>query len=434
MSWENTGGVSIPAAGPVPLAGSGTEADPYQVWTAGDFVLLSWHTAVLDKLIVLKASLDLNGAALWPIGDLGPFTGVFDGEDHVIQNAVVDQSGSDYMGLFSYLGSGGRIRNLGVENADVRGRNYVGGLCGYIDHGTLSECYAVGSVTGSSIYVGGLCGYNYYGTLSDCYATGSVTGKAPSAYVGGLVGDNEGVLAACYSKCSVSGTGSDSHFGGLAGSNSGTLTACYNTGQVSGTGDVGGLVGKNMGPLIACYNTGQVSGTGDVGGLVGLNWGSISTSYSIGLVSGTGNIGGFAGRNDYDTLTACFWDIYSSGQYQGVGYGAISGVKGKTTNELLSPSTFIDAGWDFIGESKNGLHSYWQSVNADYPRLTIHTWALPGQGTPLDPYIILKPEDLGKIWLKPSECYRLSANINLSGISWSSSVVPEFTGIMFGHG
>ena len=55
----------------------------------------------------------------------------------------------------------------------MSGSSYVGGLVGY-SGGTISNSFAIGSVTGST-YVGGLAGEND-GTISKSYATGSVSG------------------------------------------------------------------------------------------------------------------------------------------------------------------------------------------------------------------------------------------------------------------
>ena len=48
-----------------------------------------------------------------------------------------------------------------------------------------------------------------------------------------------------------------------------------------------------------------------------------------------------------------------------------SGGTGKTKAEMQTQSTFIDAGWDFLGESDNGTEDIWWIVEGeDYPRLT----------------------------------------------------------------
>ena len=164
-------------------------------------------------------------------------------------------------------------------------------------------------------------------------------------------------------------TGSGPLIGGLVGYNWGDVTQCYSTGAVSGKDRVGGLVGANdgengRGTLAQCYSTGAVSGGSDVGGLVGWNVNyAVTQCYSTGAVSGGSNVGGLVGAND-GTVTACFWDIQTSGQL------ISAGGTGKTTAEMQKASTVLDAGWDFVGETKNGTEDIWWILEGkDYPRL-----------------------------------------------------------------
>jgi hypothetical protein len=61
---------------------------------------------------------------------------------------------------------------------------------------------------------------------------------------------------------------------------------------------------------------------------------------------------------------ACFWDVETSRQPDSDG-----GVP-KTTAEMQTASTFLDAGWDFVGETKNGAEDVWWVLEGrDYPRL-----------------------------------------------------------------
>ena len=353
LAWENTGGVPIPQPQPVPLLGSGSEQAPYQIWTADDFVLLSWNVDILDKHLALMTNLDLSGIVLYPIGDLSPFTGVFDGNDNIISNADINQPGSDYVGLFGYVGSGGQIRNLGVEDVNINGSAYVGGLVGLIDSGTLTSCYATGAVSGT-YSVGGLVGDSNGVTLTDCYATGSVTGTSDS--VGGLVGYNNYVKSSrfenCYATGSVSG---NSWVGGLLGCNYSTLTDCYATGSVTGTGTyIGGLVGENdnYGSLTSCYATGSVTGNNhDVGGLVGLfDSGTLTSCYATGSVTGTGYcVGGLVGENLIGTLTGC----YATGSVTGTGhdYYFVGGLVGSNGGGSLTScySTGAVSGYNAVG-------------------------------------------------------------------------------------
>jgi hypothetical protein len=193
------------------------------------------------------------------------------------------------------------------------------------------------NIVGSGGYVGGLVGYNEEGNVTQCYSTGTFSGHS---YVGGLVGSNAGYSA--------------------------HVTGCYSTGAVSGTGygSVGGLVGSNLAVVTRCYSTGAVGGKGYIGGLVGDNRGTVTHCYSTGTVSGTEFVGGLLGGWSVHNVTACFWDIQTSSQTKS------AGGTGKTTAEMQTAKTFLDAGWDFVGETKNGTEDLWWILEGkDYPRL-----------------------------------------------------------------
>jgi hypothetical protein len=304
----------------------------------------------------------------------------------------VNMPGSDYVGLFGYVGAGGQIRNLGLEDVSIGGSRCVGGLVG-ISSGTISNCYSTGSVSGTDDSVGGLVGGNG-GTISNCYSTGSVAGNGR---VGGLVGGNSyyATIIDCYSTGSVTGTGD--YVGGLVGWNGGTITNCYSTGSVTGTGSyssVGGLVGGNNGTIIGCYSTGSLSGTDYVGGLVGSNvWGKISNS---------------------------FWDVNTSGEPNSAG-----GI-GKTTAEMMTLLTFTSAGWDFTNETANGTNDYWRMcVNGvEYPLLSWQ-FALKGDFTCPDGVDILDLAFLVDKWL--AECNETNNFCNRADINYDEIVnFPDF--------
>jgi hypothetical protein len=160
--------------------------------------------------------------------------------------------------------------------------------------------------------------------------------------------------------------------GGLVGSNSGTVTQCYSTGAISGGSRVGGLVGWNYysGTVAQCYSTGTVRGTDYVGGLVGDNfYGTVTQCFSSGAVKRTGQYSSVGGLVGYNTpklgrVTGCFWDIQTSGQ------ATSGGGTGRTTAQMQTAKTFLDAGWDFVGETKSGPANIWRILEGkDYPRL-----------------------------------------------------------------
>jgi len=63
-------------------------------------------------------------------------------------------------------------------------------------------------------------------------------------------------------------------------------------------------------------------------------------------------------------VTGCFWDIETSGQTESVG------GFGKTTAEMQTASTFLEADWDFVDETENGTEDiWWIDEGQGYPRL-----------------------------------------------------------------
>lgn len=115
------------------------------------------------------------------------------------------------IGLFGYT-NGATIENIGLENCDITGQHFVGGLMGFIFNGSvISNSYVTGSVSGEW-YVGGLVGINKESDIRNSYVTGSVSGRAN---VGGLVGLNEtetSYISTCYSTGDVTRTGGSNTF------------------------------------------------------------------------------------------------------------------------------------------------------------------------------------------------------------------------------
>ncbi|MBS6749585.1 MAG: S-layer homology domain-containing protein [Firmicutes bacterium] len=184
----------------------------------------------INENVLNDGSLNTNSSFReWtPIGTNpnSAYTGTFDGNDFTISGLYYNGSGK-YVGLFGYVGSGGQVKNVNIVDSSLNSSNWmvsVGGVCGYNNEGTITNCSFAGTVTGSvtGTYVGGVCGCNYNGTITNCCNTGSVTG---TGNVGGVCGNND----------------------------RGTITNCCNTGSVTGTGNVGGVCGRNGGTITNCY-------------------------------------------------------------------------------------------------------------------------------------------------------------------------------------
>jgi hypothetical protein len=329
----------------------------------------------------------------------------------------VNQMGALVGGL-----SEGWIRNCYVEGGHVRGNDNVGGLVGECyGYAAISECWSTAEVSGDLFVgglvgeapwaeiwlchvqarisgngdVGGLVGFSSQETMiEDCFTTGTVTGSQ----TGGLVGWLDGSVSRCYSTASVSGGFS---LGGLVGVNHGLIHASWAGGEVAGGTQIGGLVGLTwVGGFLTipyfdtevadCYATGAVRGDSTVGGLIGSNEATLLRCYSTGAVTTPGavpapkanySIGGLVGYDkgtpEWDIL-GCFWDTMTSGVDKS------AGGTGRTTAEMQDVATYLDAGWDFAGETANGTEDLWKMTGDEpgYPKLA---WEEPPANDPVDP-------------------------------------------------
>jgi hypothetical protein len=182
---------------------------------------------------------------------------------------------------------------------------------------------------------------------------------------------NNGSIATSYSAGSVTG---NSDVGGLVGFNRDSIATSYSAGTVTGNSNVGGLVGFNRDSMTTSYSTTAVTGDSSVGGLVGYNGGTVAMSYSIGPVTGNEEVGGLVGDDEGGKIftrpgstgntTSSFWNMETSGKTES------AGGEGKTTTEMQTASTFLEAGWDFVNETANGWNDIWWILEGqDYPRL-----------------------------------------------------------------
>jgi hypothetical protein len=333
--------------------GSGTETDPYQIWTAEQMNTIGANLDDWGKSFILMADIDMStytGTQYNRIGkDYTPFNGNFDGDGHIVRNLTYTTvEFVSQVGLFGIIGSGAFIKNLGMENVNMlSGGSNIGGLVGY-NSGRIAACYSTGTVIGID-NVGGLVGHNFFSsTITSCYSAGTVNGETK---VGGLVGYNNG----------------------------GTITSCFTKGIVTGTIGVGGIVGWNgdwsvsISTITSCYATGDVKGNDNIGGLVGYNAGHITTCYSNGMVNGIGfNCGGLIGWNG-GNIISCFWDIQTSNQTT-----SEWGV-GLSTAAMKASETYFRAGWDFKGEIVNGIQDTWtMPIDGGYPILRWQISAMSG--------------------------------------------------------
>jgi hypothetical protein len=347
-------GLSAISLGATYGGGSGTAVNPYQIWTPQQLNTIGANSADWGKCFALMADIDMSaytGTQYKIIGNSTTrFTGVFDGNKHVIRNLTYSTSDAvNYVGLFGYTYNAA-IKNLCLENATISTGGFLAGcLVGYQEGGSITNCSTTGSVASissgtSSVYsiAGGLAGSLFKTTMTHCCSTASVL---CSSYA-----NSTNSLASCVA-------------GGLVGrSTQSSITSSYSTGSITAestslyqsTINCGGLVGvSNSSTITNCYSTG---------------WITAPSSHS----TLTSTIGGLAGSANEGTISGSFWDMDTSGLTAGLGHGSSTGLTGKTTAEMQAISTFVSSGWDFSAEDGDGPD--WYMSAGSYPQLK---WMMP---------------------------------------------------------
>ena len=325
---------------PAYAGGTGTSLDPYQITEWEHLYNVSINLNAYFKLMndldentagyATYASATANSNAGWiPLGNSSqPFSGVFDGDGHIIKGLRINRASQSDMGLFGVVqGSSASIQQVYLQNAQVVAQGNAGTLIGRL-----------------------------YASATHCGATGSVQGNF---LVGGLIGKLESGASVSYSYAHATAN-SSVNAGGLVGDNFGTISNCYATGNVTCSQyTAGGLVGYNMyGVIQNSFSTGSATALGDIGGLVGTNSGQ-----------------------DYDffldmpiyidgVVTNSYWDTQSSGN------ATSPAGTGKTTSEMKDAATF--SSWNFtVGTGIWSIKTAAGSGYISYPYLQNNYYDAP---------------------------------------------------------
>lgn len=300
------------------------------------------------------------------------FLGVFDGLGYTISDLYINNSTSQYGGLFGV--SAGKIANVQLTGIDY-------------------------TFTGNVIGAGGLVGYNVgvsntvTGSVRNVQTDGKIVANNLTSmfnYIGGIVGVNgstvQGVSgtptptnAVCIIQDAVSKVditadgGTNLYVGGIAGYNSysepynetGVIKNVKNAGTITVTnssqGNTGGIVGTNNGGQVSkAENTGAVTGTWHVGGILGYNNNSKNTDVVNSELHNSGTVTGveafsYAGGIVGQVYQGKFEDLSNSGAvtvnatstgYAGgiIGHNSSTNSSGSFTNLSNSGAVTITVG------------------------------------------------------------------------------------------
>jgi hypothetical protein len=389
---------------PPVLMGNGTAQDPWQVSTPMELAAINRYPANGHFILTSDIDLDPNMVGCtFPTAVIAPdtipysgfqgtiFAGTLNGNGHSISNLSIDTkgTGSDYLGLFGYIGTDANINGVILNNVSIMGgadSDYLGALAGYCYKCSIIECYATGNVTGrdDSLYVGGLVGLSSSNIIRGSYAAINVFGGNNAASLGGLVGkENGSEITECGAEGAVTGGANSQGLGGLGGEVgfffSSHITNCFATGSVTGgdnSAHLGGLIGQNgryaegTGHITNSYARGSII-AGDnsryLGGLLGYNYaGRITACYTTSnIVFGEGSslIGGLIGSGRDQYITGCYRLDPNDGGGPDNGFG-----EPLTDNQLKQQASFV--GWDFVWETANGPNDVWAICeDVNYPKL-----------------------------------------------------------------
>lgn len=379
----------------VAYLGKGTEADPYQVYTAADLtgVYRRGYFKLMNDIDLSDYINQFSPTEGWEsIGREGSETIHFDGNGHKITGLWCNST-RDNTGLFSCFANG-TIKNLTVKtakNKQVKGGVNTGIIIGKMMNGTIENCSVEGTVADGTP-VGGMVGLFDGGTISKCQANVTITTTLATSYVGGLVGETTGgTIDQCFTEGTLTGTGNESYVGGLIGKNSATLTNSYSTAVITSTYNAAGVVAYNYGVVDKCYAVGNLTSHNYAAGIIGYNDGAEAVvsncvamnnkleviyesqqqqqggGYGQRIIGGIKNSAPAPEMNNYALKTM---QVSVNDVSQKV-YDDIMNGTAKTAAELTIKSTYQELDWDFT--------NIWKiSEGAGYPYLNGTSQVVPG--------------------------------------------------------
>lgn len=244
----------------------------------------------------LENDIDLQGEEWTPIAN---FTGKLDGQGYKIYNFQLKQS-QDNLGFIAE--NNGTIKNVTFDNVTLSERSDKSGagIVAGKNTGTIESCTVSGEIDAPYCQrVGGIVGINETeGKILYCINNATVKGRD---YVGGVAGRNCGVLENCQNKAVITG---NKMIGGIAGSIAqGTCKEIVNTADVTASdtycGGVFGGVGSSVSGMRSLKNSGNITSESTVvGGIVGgmQSGNPIEDVENTGNVQGTEGVGGIFGK------------------------------------------------------------------------------------------------------------------------------------------
>lgn len=153
----------------------GSEGKPYTITSSEELLLLAFlvneENTFSSKYIQVTNNIDMYGIDFSPIGfKTGTkFCGNFDGGGYIISNLYINIYDT-CIGLFGFVNdNNATVQNITISNATINGDEYVGGIVGALDNGSIMNCCVINSKITSSTRV------QYYGAIvGKCEESGTL--------------------------------------------------------------------------------------------------------------------------------------------------------------------------------------------------------------------------------------------------------------------
>jgi len=315
--------------------GAGTVENPYLITSYRHLDQLSQFPVLWSASFSQTSNINASASATTPFDAIGydaPFTGTYNGNDYSI-DGLTTAFASGAGGLFANIKTA-TLSNINLTNANISSMYMVGGVVGYAEASTITNCSVSGNISAITI-AGGIIGSASNTNINKCSA---------NVVVGGNPMYGEAYLT---------------HFGGLvglvndAGTPITTISNSFAQGTVSAYNFVGGLVGG-----VDMASNAFGGGPNTPSSTMGFTMTNCYAANTFTVFASGAIAGGIFGQSNYVnsnnaiTITNSFWDAEVSVTNQGY-----IGGTGKTNAEMKTLGTYTD--WDFatiwkIDASSNG--------------------------------------------------------------------------------
>ena len=357
--------------------GSGTQDDPYRVYTLADLEELrdrvNGGETFKGEYFRLMNDITMNGPEVFTYDKNGAISGIADSASPYIWSSIgghafyslgtthdsdafssmLDEHGmlfAKYDGHYSpfikmsYYNQRDGVElyySIGFSGIFDGNSHVIKGLCvspddtyqglfGYCQDARISDLGMTDSYIAANGYCGSIAGITSGGSIENCYSSCTVSGSGKAdheCYIGGLVGTAYSDVTDCRNLGVITNYRSEGYYNSVAGGivggcNRGTVSECTNEGKISGqfVGGIAGTVGYS-GEIADCENIAQVSAASCAGGIAESSGGVIRNCVNNGSVVSDSGAAGIV----YDLRVGNKWESCDSDVLNCVNTGFVSG-------------------------------------------------------------------------------------------------------------